>query len=182
MDPFATPAPTFDEPLEMLAACHERIEAQLCTLEKLVEHVSGKGADPAAREAAAQVMRYFDTAGEDHHRDEDEDMFPLLRERAAERNRPEVSAVINGLEEDHATMSAQWSRLRARLEALVEAGKAGREARLDAGDVAGFAWLYRRHMEKEAALVLPFAREALSETDRAALGGRMAARRRIRAA
>lgn len=176
MDPFAAAAPTFDEPLEMLAACHQRIEAQLCTLEKLVEHVAGKGGDAAAREAAAQVMRYFDTAGEDHHRDEDEDMFPVLRERAAQRNRPEVSAVINGLEEDHATMSAQWLRLRARLDAL-----AAGEARLDAEDVAPFAWLYRRHIEKEAALVLPFAREALSETDRAALGARMAARRKIRA-
>ncbi len=177
MNPFGPPAPGFDEPLEMLAACHERIEAQLCTLEKLIEHLAGRGTDRAAREAATQVMRYFDTAGANHHRDEDEDVFPLLRRLAAERDRPEVSAVINGLEEDHATMSAQWARLRARLEAIAE----GREARLDAEDVAGFAWLYRRHMEKESALVLPFARETIGETDRAVLGGRMAARRRIAA-
>lgn len=178
MNPFAAPAPAFDEPLEMLAACHERIEAQLCTLEKLIGHLGEHGCDPAAREAAAGVMRYFDTAGAHHHRDEDEDMFPLLRRLAAERNRPEVSAVINGLEEDHSTMEAQWSRLRERLDAVT----AGREARLDAEDVGRFAWLYRRHMEKESALVLPFARETISETERAALGSRMAARRRIRAA
>jgi hemerythrin-like domain-containing protein len=177
VDPFAKPAPTFDEPLEMLAACHERIEDQLSTLEKLIEHLAAKGADAAAREAATQVMRYFDTAGAAHHRDEDEDMFPVLRNLAAERNRPEVSAVINGLEEDHSTMEAQWSRLRERLEALA----AGRDARLDTEEVARFAWLYRRHMEKESALVLPFAREAIGETERARLGSRMAARRRIRA-
>jgi len=176
-NPFATPAPAFDEPMEMLAACHERIEAQLCTLEKLVEHLPAKGADAVAREAAVAVMRYFDTAGVDHHRDEDEDIFPLLRHLAAERRRPEVSAVINGLEEDHATMDAQWARVRQRLEAIA----AGRDARLDAEDVGRFVWLYRRHIEKEAALVLPFAREAVSETERAALGSRMAARRRIRA-
>jgi hemerythrin-like domain-containing protein len=175
MNPFVAPAPSFDEPLEMLAACHERIEAQLCTLEKLIEHLPAKGCDRAAREAAMQVMRYFDTAGIEHHRDEDEDIFPLLRRLAAERDRPEVSAVINGLEEDHSTMEAQWSRLRERLQAVA----AGRDARLDPEDVGRFAWLYRRHMEKEAALVLPFAREAVSETDRAALGSRMAARRRI---
>jgi hemerythrin-like domain-containing protein len=161
----------------MLAACHERIEAQLCTLEKLIEHLATSGCDRAAQDAASQVMRYFDTAGVEHHRDEDEDMFPLLRQLAADRDRPEVSAVINGLEEDHATMEAQWSRLRARLDAVA----AGRDGRLDAEDVGRFAWLYRRHMEKEAALVLPFAREAVSETERAALGERMAARRRIRA-
>src|SRR6185437_2453238 len=177
MNPFAAPAPTFDEPLEMLAACHERIEAQLCTLEKLVEHVAGRGADDAARLAARQVIRYFDSAGTNHHRDEEEDLFPLLRRLAAERGRPEVSAVINGLDEDHRTMDAQWSRLRARLAAIVEA----RERRLDAEDVGRFAWLYRRHMETESALVLPFAREALGETERAVLSGRMAARRRIAA-
>ena len=177
MNPFSAPAPTFDEPLEMLAACHERIEAQLCTLEKLIEHLAACGADRAAREAATQVMRYFDTAGANHHRDEDEDVFPLLRRLAAERDRPEVSAVINGLEEDHATMNAQWARLRTRLAAIIE----GRDCRLDAEDVGGFAWLYRRHMEKESALVLPFARETVGETDRAVLGGRMAARRRIAA-
>jgi hemerythrin-like domain-containing protein len=177
MNPFAAAAPTFDEPLEMLAACHERIEAQLCTLEKLVEHVATRGADRPAREAALRVMRYFDTAGTNHHRDEDEDVFPLLRRLAAECDRPEVSAVINGLEQDHSTMEAQWSRLRERLEAIA----AGRDLRLDAEQVAPFAWLYRRHMEKESALVLPFARETLGDTERAALGGRMAARRRIRA-
>jgi hemerythrin-like domain-containing protein len=175
MNPFAAPAPSFDEPLEMLAACHERIEAQLCTLEKLIEHLPAKGCDRTAREAATQVMRYFDTAGIEHHRDEDEDIFPLLRRLAAERDRPEVSAVINGLEEDHSTMDAQWSRLRVRLQAVA----GGRDTRLDPEDVGRFAWLYRRHMEKESALVLPFAREAVSETDRAALGSRMAARRRI---
>jgi hemerythrin-like domain-containing protein len=177
MNPFAAHAPTFDEPLEMLAACHDKIEAQLCTLEKLVEHLAAKGADAAARSAASQVMRYFDTAGVAHHRDEDEDVFPLLRRLAAEHDRPEVSAVINGLGQDHATMDEQWSRLRERLDAIV----AGRDARLDAEDVAHFAWLYRRHMEMESALVLPFARETVGETQRAVLGSRMAARRRIRA-
>jgi len=161
----------------MLAACHERIEEQLDTLEKLVEHLPARGADAAAREAAGRVIRYFDTAGVAHHRDEDEDVFPLLRHLAAERRRPEVSAVINGLEQDHTTMEAQWSRLRQRLQSILE----GIDTRLDAEEVGRFAWLYRRHMEKESALVLPFAREAIGESDRAALGSRMAARRRIRA-
>jgi hypothetical protein len=40
-----------------------------------------------------------------------------------------------------------------------------------------FAWLYRRHMDREAAVVLPFALKALSEQQQAALGERMAVRR-----
>ena len=171
----STLAPSFDEPLEMLEACHGRIEAQLETLERLVAHIARHGCDAEAREAARFVMRYFDTAGVEHHRDEDEDLFPLLRRKAGERERAEVSAVINELQADHATMDLQWSRLRERLDAIVRGG----EVLLLREDIVGFAWLNRRHIEKEAALVLPFAKEALELEERAALGSRMAARRKI---
>jgi hemerythrin-like domain-containing protein len=167
-------APGFDEPLELLEAAHGRIEMQLAMLERLVTHVAQHGCDLAARESARFIMRYFDTAGVQHHRDENEDLFPLLRRKAAELERPEVSAVINELERDHETMDLQWSRLRARLDALSRSA----DALLAPADVAGFAWLNRRHMEKEAALVLPFAKEALDAEERTALGRRMAARRK----
>jgi hemerythrin-like domain-containing protein len=168
-----TRAPGFDEPLQVLEACHARIETQLTMLERLVAHVADHGADAEAREAARFVMRYFDTAGVQHHRDEDGDLFPLLRCKAAELGRAEVSAVINQLEADHATLDLQWSALRARLDGLAR----GSEAALLPSDIAGFAWLNRRHMEKEAALVLPFAAEALGAEQLSALGERMAARR-----
>jgi len=168
------PGPSFDEPLEMLAACHERIEAQLATLERLGPHLEKQGCDAEARAAAQAVLRYFDTAGKLHHQDEDEDLFPLLRRRAGPAGRPEVAAAIDELEREHQTMDAQWTRLRARLEAI-----AAGEARLGAEDVARFAWLYRRHMDQESTAVLPFARETLDAGQRAMLGSRMAARRKV---
>jgi hemerythrin-like domain-containing protein len=167
------PGPSFDEPLEMLAACHERIEAQLATLERLGPHLEKKGCDAEAKSAAQAVLRYFDTAGKLHHQDEDEDLFPLLRGRAGVAGRPEVAAAIDELEREHGTMDGQWTRLRERLLAI-----AGGEARLDPEDVARFAWLYRRHMDREATAVLPFARETLDPAQRASLGERMAARRK----
>jgi hemerythrin-like domain-containing protein len=166
------PAPSFDEPLEMLAACHERIEDTLATLERLAQHLESAGNDAEARQAAQAVLRYFDTAGALHHQDEDEDLFPLLRERAGEVGRSEISAVIEELEREHHTMAAQWQRLR---ESLVRVNGGG--SSIDAEDVTRFAWLYRRHMEREGAAVMPFAREALREDERAALGRRMAGRR-----
>ena len=169
-------APGLDEPLEMLHAAHRRIESQLAALEKLPDHLAGEGVDAAARDAARFALRYFDGAALDHQRDEEEDLFPCLRRRAAELGRAEISAVINELEADHATMDLQWSRLRERLNAIAQ----GRAADLTAEDVFGFAWLHRRHMEKESAIVLPFAREALGAAERAELGERMAARRRSR--
>lgn len=168
------PGPSFDEPLEMLAACHERIERQLETLERLGPHLETQGCDAQARSAAQAVLRYFDTAGRFHHQDEDEDLFPILRGRAAMAGRPEVAAVIEELEREHATMDAEWNRLRQRLAAIADG-----DARLDPEDVSRFAWLYRRHMQRESAAVLPFAREALDEAQRASLGRRMAARRGV---
>jgi hemerythrin-like domain-containing protein len=168
------PGPSFDEPLEMLAACHERIEAQLCTLERLGPHLEKSGCDAEAKSAARAVLRYFDTSGRLHHQDEDDDLFPLLRRRAAVAGRPEVAAAIEELEREHETMEAQWNRLRERLLAITEG-----EARIVAEDVARFAWLYRRHMEQEASAVLPFARETLDEAQRALLAERMAARRSV---
>lgn len=156
------------EPLETIAACHAPIEEQLQKLETLA-------LEPARRmpAAARAVLRYFETAGAQHQRDEDEDLFPLLRARAAALGRVEVAAAIDEIEREHATLVSQWRRLREPLRAIAE----GREGRIDAEDVARFAWLYRRHMDREGQLVLPFAREALGAAERAELAARMAARR-----
>jgi hemerythrin-like domain-containing protein len=169
------PAPSFDQPLELLAACHERIEEKLVVLERLGPHLEKNGCDEEAKAAAHAVLRYFDTSGVFHHQDEDQDLFPLLRARAAEQGRPEIAAGIEELEREHETMDAQWRRLRQRLLAVVEG-----EPRIDMEEVARFAWLYRRHMDREGAAVLPFAREALTAEERAALGIRMAARRNVK--
>jgi hemerythrin-like domain-containing protein len=170
-------APGFDEPLEMLSACHGRIEDKLATLERLVPHLAEKGNDSDARAAARAVMRYFDTAGRLHHEDEDKDLFPLLRRRAAEQGRGEIAGVIDELGREHETMLAQWQRLSASLTA-VAAGRGG----LDSEQAAQFARLYRRHMAKETSAVLAFAAQVLSEAERRALGESMAARRGVRRA
>ena len=53
-------APSFDDPLGMLRACHGRIERQLLTLGRLVRHLPEHGADADAR--AADVVRMLDDA------------------------------------------------------------------------------------------------------------------------
>lgn len=162
-----------DEPLARLQSCHARIEEQLRILERLAQRAAAGAPDRAAGSAARAVLDYFDTSGAQHQRDEDEDLFPLLRARAAALGRVEVAAGIEEMEREHATLDAQWRRLREALSALA----ALREARIDAGEAERFAWLYRRHMDREALLVLPFARETLGTGERAELGARMAARR-----
>ena len=168
------PGPGFDEPLDMLEACHERIQAQLATLERLGPHLETHGCDAEARTAAQAVLRYFDTAGALHHQDEDQDLFPLLRLKAAAGGRQDVTQAIDELGEEHQSMDAQWKRLRERLLAIVDG-----TPRLDSENVARFVWLYRRHMDREATAVLPFARHVLDPAERGALGRKMAARRNV---
>ncbi|HLS86819.1 MAG TPA: hemerythrin domain-containing protein [Burkholderiales bacterium] len=163
----------FDDPLELFEACHERIERQLRTLERMVPHVAANGPDEAARSAAAAVMRYFDTAGVHHHRDEDEDLFPRLRALAARGGRDEIGAALYELGQEHRAIDSLYAALRAQLEGIA----AATAARLDGDLVERFCWLQRRHMGMEAEVILPFARSALEPRQLADMGGRMAARR-----
>jgi hypothetical protein len=79
----SAPAVGFEVPLEMLAACHGRVQHQCETLLRLVAHLQAHGADRPAQEAASAVMRYFDTAARHHHEDEEQDLFPALLESMA---------------------------------------------------------------------------------------------------
>lgn len=165
---------SFDNPLELIEACHERMERQLRTLERMVPHVAAHGADEPARSAATAVMRYFDTSGTDHHRDEDEDLFPHLRALAARDGRDEIGAALYELVSEHQAMDVLYASLREQLDGLARC----EAARLDRDLVERFCWLYRRHMAMERDVILPFARAALAPGQLASLGERMAARRR----
>jgi hemerythrin-like domain-containing protein len=166
--------PSFDRPLDMLVACHARIEDQLRALEGLTQRLHANGCDSQAQGAAQAVLRYFDTSGTLHHEDEDHDLFPLLRVLAAAQGQVAIAAAIDELEREHETMAGQWSRLRARLQQIALG-----EGALDGEELSRFAWLYRRHMDRESAAVLPFARKALDAAQLAELGERMAARRGV---
>ena len=90
-------APSLEEPLEMLEACHERIEAQLRTLERLLDYLPRHGADEQARQAARNVLRYFELAGPNHHEDEERNLFPTLIERAGAEDAAAVRALVADL-------------------------------------------------------------------------------------
>ena len=79
----SAPAVGFEVPLEMLAACHLRVQDQCSTLLRLVPHIAAYGSDQPAQEAATAVMHYFDTSARHHHDDEERDLFPALIESMA---------------------------------------------------------------------------------------------------
>ena len=164
-------APDFDHPIEMLTACHGRIEDQIETLDRLLPHIAAHGSDEQARQAAVNVMRYFDTAGEHHHEDEEVDLFPLLEARAKG-----AAALTQRLRADHAKMRALWQMLRVPLHAIAE----GTSAQLDPTLIDEFARVYRDHITLEESELLPLAARVLDHTAVETLGAHMARRRGVR--
>jgi hemerythrin-like domain-containing protein len=169
-------APALDEPLEMLGACHDRIEAQLRTLERLLDYLPAHGADAQARGAAQAVLRYFELAGPNHHEDEERDLFPVLAARAAPAEAACVQALIRDLLDDHARMAAALAVVRGQLAPIA----AGEAAPLDEAAVRRLAALYRGHIERENGELLPLARRLLAPDDVRALSVAMSARRGVK--
>ena len=109
---FSGPAASTEAPLEMLAACHIRIERQCATLRRLAAHLAEHGADGDARTAATHVMRYFDTAAIQHHADEEVDLFPALIDSMAGSDAVCLHDITQGLANEHRELETRWRRLR----------------------------------------------------------------------
>lgn len=169
---FNTPAVGFEQPFAMLEACHERVQRTLALLGRLREHVREQGSDDSARQAARDVLRYFDIAAPLHHQDEELHVFPPLLAQGA----PAVVALVRRLLQDHGDMVADWAAARQPLQALVDgqirAFGAADEAALDR-----FAGRYARHIADEEGVVYPSVLQLLRPDALEPMGREMAARR-----
>jgi len=153
----APPTVGFEAPLEMLSACHARIEQQCEILQRLVRHVAHLGTDAQARSAAAGVMRYFDTAAVDHHADEEVDLFPALIEAMAGSDAVCLRELTAGFAMEHRELESRWRQVR---EALARVAAADPTS-LDADAIAAFVGLYQRHIAREEGELLPMAARLL---------------------
>ena len=177
-EPFGARAADFDDPFEILEACHARIARMLRTLERLPAHVSAHGVDDEAREAIARVRRYFELAAPDHHADEEVDLFPAVRAAALRDGDAPLLDAIARLQVDHVEMDACWRALRAQLDALC-AGAVDGAGEVDEALVGRFAALYRDHIAREEGVVYAGARARLDPASRPALARAMVDRRRV---
>lgn len=170
---FPSPGAGFDQPFEMLAACHDRVRRSLDLLLRLQAHLAAHGADGQAQGAARDVMRYFDLAAPAHHEDEERHVFPALL--AADRAAHE--ALVERLRQDHRAMAEAWATLRPGLQAVAE----GRWSGAETAGWAAFVALYEDHARAEDDRAFPAARALFGAADQAAMGREMAARRGLTA-
>src|SRR5215467_6838427 len=89
----------FTEPLELLSDCHRRIEMFLGILEAIAKCVD-QAPSEEARRALDSALRYFREAAPKHTADEEESLFPRLRQI----DNAELQAALahlDALEQDH---------------------------------------------------------------------------------
>jgi hemerythrin-like domain-containing protein len=171
-----TPNAGHDQPFEMLAACHERVARMLGLLQRLQAHLQSAGADESARQAARDVMRYFDLAAPHHHQDEELHVFPVLRLSGDAA----LLALADRLAADHRTMVAAWATLRPGLAALADGLWPADAAQAQFSRWAAFATLYGEHAAAEDHIAYPAATQRLPLAEQLEMGQEMAHRRGVR--
>lgn len=154
-------APSLDEPLEILEACHDRICKQLNTLNRLYEHLATHGADEQAQQAAHSILHYFETAGINHHTDEEVDLFPKLREHAHRVQTPGVIKLIEELLAEHVKMAEAVAAIRPELLAISK----GSSQLLSLDKVTCITERYLTHIDKENGQLLPIAHSLLTTAE-----------------
>ena len=143
---------------------------------RLVPHVAANGPDQAAREAAQNIMRYFDTSAKHHHADEEEDLFPALLKAAPEAELSHLHELIDALLGQHRELEQAWSQIRWKLEGIW----LGIKPDLEAEEVARMVELYRVHIAREEEELLPLAARLLGDAQRDVVGRAMRLRRGIK--
>lgn len=173
----SAPAAGLEAPFEMLAACHERVERMLALQARLRQHLLDTGCDESARQAARDVMRYFDMAAPLHHQDEELHVFPPLLAGADAALRE----LAQRLTQAHRQMEVAWTEARRTLLAVAESPACGwmplSAAQTEA--LNQFAALYRQHLDDENSMAYPAAQAALPPAALQAMSRDMMQRRGV---
>lgn len=168
---------SFSEPTGLLSDCHRRIEMFLGSLDRLAK-LANRPLDTDSRTALETALRYFREAAPKHTADEEESLFPRLRQK----RHPEIEAAIQTLaplEQDHRradSLHAEVDRLGRKC--LEQGSLPPEQAEQFRKAMAELLSIYGEHMRIEDEVVFPVAGRMLSTAEKAAIAGEMAARRK----
>ena len=170
-------SPTFQEPLELLSDCHRRVESFLRALILVAEQARGGELIPQQREALETALRYFREAAPKHTADEEESLFPRMRE-LGDGATHEALAKIQALEADHQVAKVGH-------EAVEDLGKkwlaGGRLSESETSQLLAhlrkLQSIYERHIAVEDNEIFPLAKEVLDAKTLSEVGREMAERR-----
>jgi len=169
----------FSDPTGLLSDCHRRIEMFLGTLEAVAKLIDRPATEETSR-ALESALRYFAQAAPKHTADEEESLFPRLRQVHDPAIQPAFST-LEQLEEEHchaAPLHAEVDRLGAQY--LATGTLSGPEVDDFRKAVASLALMYKQHISVEDGVVFPLAARVLSDAEKVAIAEEMAGRRKVR--
>ena len=173
---FHSPAAGPEHPLDMLSACHERVQRQCDTLLRLWTYLQSHVVDPTAADAAMAILNYFEKSAPHHHADEEQDLLPALERKLMAQERTALQSLSQELMRQHRVLESRWSTLQASLRAIANQ----QPVTLVQEEVDTFVSGYRAHIDLEEGQLLPWAKRVLDETDLQTLGLSMSQRRGLR--
>ena len=169
----------FTDPTGLLSDCHRRIEMFLGTLETVAAVIDRPLTEDTVR-AFESALRYFRQAAPKHTADEEESLFPRLREMRD----PEVVAAFSRmeeLEEDHRSAARLHEAVdRLGTQCLLHGNLSDGEMAEFRNSVASLAAIYKQHIRMEDELIFPLALRMLSDSEKQDIAIEMAGRRKVR--
>ena len=176
----AKPERSFADPIGLLTDCHRRIERFLSVLAQVSAQAEGAQLTSEQRTALEKALLYFREAAPKHTADEEQTLFPRLRSL----HRPAVKAILaklDALETQHGEAEQSHAEVDRLGRAWLAVGSLSpADATRWSALIAGLMDLYRGHIAIEESEVFPVAVAQISEFERQAMGGEMAARRGLR--
>lgn len=164
------------DPLGLLSDCHRRVEMFLGVL-KAAAALDGRQLDDDERRSLEGALRYFREAAPKHTADEEESLFPRMRQAGS----PEAQAALAELEKleaDHRWADPLHAQVNELGQKRLAAGKLdATDATAFAGAVAQLDAMYTRHLELEEKVVFPAASRCLAKDEQHRIGLEMTARR-----
>ncbi|QBQ64652.1 hemerythrin domain-containing protein [Actinobacillus indolicus] len=160
---------TWDEPIDMLYACHGKVKNFCRQLQLLPDYLDKNGVNQAVKNDVQQILNYFNQSAPLHHDDEEKDFFPALI-----KQHPEAQTEVDLLEAQHIELHRNWDELSTQLVALLH----GEIQQIDRELIKRFVAGYDQHIAIEEPL-FELGREHLSQEELNSIGKIMADRRRV---
>src|SRR6478752_10666201 len=169
----------FTDPTGLLSDCHRRVEMFLGMLGAVADVIDHPVTADTSR-LLDSALRYFVQAAPKHTADEEESLFPRLRQI---RDSEIVAAfsIMEKLEEEHrwaAPLHDRVEHLGTRY--LASGSLSDAEATQFRTSVANLASMSKQHLSVEDELIFPLAVRMLSETEKTEIANEMASRRKVR--
>lgn len=158
---------TWQEPIEMLYACHDKVRRFCHQLSLLPSYLENNGVNQAVLNDVKIILQYFNQAAPLHHEDEEKDFFPALMAKV-----PEAREKVKELEQQHEALHESWHLLSEQLTALMER----KHDNVDIGSIQCFIAAYDNHLAIEEPL-FEQGKVHLSTQELAEMGKIMSARR-----